>query len=49
MDAVIDDRRNARLNFGDCMAYAIAKIADAPLLFKSDDFVHTDIQPALRA
>ncbi len=37
----------ARLNFGDCMAYAIAKVADAPLLFKGDDFVHTDIRPAI--
>ena len=42
-------RHKARLNFGDCMAYAVAKIADAPLLFKGNDFVHTDIQPALRA
>jgi len=36
----------ARLNFGDCMAYALAKVADEPLLFKGDDFTHTDITPA---
>jgi ribonuclease VapC len=36
----------ARLNFGDCMAYAVASRASAPLLFKGDDFVHTDIRPA---
>ncbi len=36
----------AKLNFGDCMSYAVAKLHNAPLLFKGDDFVHTDIQPA---
>jgi ribonuclease VapC len=36
----------AKLNFGDCMAYAVASHASAPLLFKGDDFVHTDIRPA---
>ena len=36
----------AGLNFGDCLAYAVAKVANIPLLFKSDDFLHTDIQPA---
>ncbi|WP_244593485.1 type II toxin-antitoxin system VapC family toxin [Methylopila sp. Yamaguchi] len=38
----------AKLNFGDCMSYAIAKFHNAPLLFKGDDFVHTDIEPAYR-
>jgi ribonuclease VapC len=38
----------AQLNFGDCFAYAIAKAMGEPLLFKGDDFVHTDITPALR-
>ena len=38
----------ARLNFGDCMAYAVAKKLDIPLLFKGDDFIHTDIKSALR-
>jgi ribonuclease VapC len=37
----------ARLNFGDCMAYAIAKVHDVPLLYKGDDFSHTDIRAAL--
>jgi ribonuclease VapC len=36
----------AKLNLGDCFAYALAKIADEPLLFKGDDFGHTDIMPA---
>ena len=33
----------ASLNFGDCFAYALAKSTDEPLLFKGDDFTHTDI------
>lgn len=37
----------AQLNFGDCMAYAVAKSLDAPLLFKGDDFARTDIRSAL--
>jgi ribonuclease VapC len=37
----------ARLNFGDCLAYAVAKHLDAPLLYKGDDFIHTDIESAL--
>src|SRR5438105_11754915 len=37
----------ARLNFGDCFAYALARVMGEPLLFKGDDFVHTDIAPAL--
>jgi ribonuclease VapC len=40
-------RHKAALNFGDCMAYAVAKSLDAPLLFKGEDFVHTDIRSAL--
>lgn len=38
----------AKLNFGDCFAYALAKALDLPLLFKGDDFIHTDIKPALK-
>ena len=38
----------AQLNFGDCFAYALAKARNLPLLFKGSDFVHTDIEPALR-
>jgi ribonuclease VapC len=37
----------ARLNFGDCFAYALAKVFDEPLHFVGQDFVHTDIRPAL--
>jgi ribonuclease VapC len=37
----------ARLNFGDCFAYALAKTSGEPLLFKGGDFAHTDIVPAL--
>ena len=36
----------ARLNFGDCFAYALARCADEPLLFKGQDFVHTDVDRA---
>ena len=39
----------AQLNFGDCLSYAVAKHLDAPLLFKGDDFNHTDIESALAA
>src|SRR5437762_13440683 len=33
----------AKLNFGDCFAYALARTTGEPLLSKDDDFVHTDI------
>lgn len=33
----------AGLNFGDCFAYALARELNEPLLFKGDDFRHTDI------
>lgn len=33
----------ARLNFGDCFAYACAKAKNVPLLYKGDDFTHTDL------
>jgi len=36
----------AKLNFGDCFAYALAKVTAEPLLFKGDDFARTDIEPA---
>ena len=36
----------AKLNFGDCFAYALAKAKGEPLLFKGDDFAHTDIKLA---
>ena len=38
----------ARLNYGDCFAYALAKDAGEALLFKGGDFAQTDIEPALR-
>lgn len=37
----------ARLNFGDCIAYALAKATGEPLLYTGDDFGHTDIRSAL--
>ena len=39
--------RPAQLNYGDCMTYAVAKRLDLPLLYKGDDFAHTDIRSAL--
>ena len=39
-------RHPAKLNFGDCFAYALAAITGEPLLFKGDDFVRTDLRPA---
>ena len=38
-------RHQAGLNFGDCFAYALAKDKGEPLLFKGNDFRHTDIEP----
>jgi ribonuclease VapC len=40
-------RHPAALNFGDCFAYALAKQAGEPLLFKGNDFSRTDIEPAV--
>ena len=37
----------ARLNLGDCFAYALAKDKAEPLLFKGDDFRHTDVRRAI--
>ena len=42
-------RHPARLNFGDCASYALAKSLRIPLLFKGADFAKTDIVPALAA
>ena len=41
-------RHPAGLNYGDCFAYALAHATGEPLLFKGDDFVHTDVMPVLR-
>lgn len=40
-------RHPAGLNYGDCFAYALAKISGEPLLFKGEDFSQTDIQAAV--
>jgi ribonuclease VapC len=40
-------RHRAALNYGDCMTYAIASLADEPLLFVGDDFAETDLASAL--
>ena len=40
-------RHPAGLNFGDCFAYALARITGEPLLFKGEDFKKTDIVAAL--
>jgi ribonuclease VapC len=42
-------RHPARLNFGDCFAYALAKATGEPLLFKGEDFSRTDVRAAVTA
>jgi ribonuclease VapC len=37
----------AQLNLGDCAAYALAYSLNLPLLFKGNDFIHTDVESAL--
>ena len=39
-------RHPASLNFGDCVAYAVARLANEPLLFVGKDFAQTDIAGA---
>lgn len=39
-------QHRARLNFGDCLTYAVARLAQEPLLFVGDDFAATDLEPA---
>lgn len=39
-------RHPAGLNFGDCLSYAAARLADHPLLFVGNDFAKTDIEAA---
>jgi ribonuclease VapC len=41
-------RNTARLNFGDCFVYALARSREDPLLFKGDDFRKTDLMAAWR-
>jgi ribonuclease VapC len=38
----------ANLNFGDCFTYALARDKREPLLYKGDDFGHTDLRAALQ-
>ena len=40
-------RHPAKLNYGDCMAYALARATGEPLQFKGEDFSQTDIPAAL--
>jgi ribonuclease VapC len=37
----------ANLNFGDCFSYALARVKREAILFKGDDFVHTDLRAAV--
>jgi ribonuclease VapC len=37
----------AQLNFGDCFSYALARDKREPILFKGDDFRHTDLRSAV--
>jgi ribonuclease VapC len=41
-------KHSARLDFGDCFAYALAKTSADALLYVGDGFARTDIEPALR-
>ena len=40
-------RHKAALNMGDCFAYALAKSKGQPILFKGNDFIHTDLESAV--
>ena len=40
-------RHAAALNFGDCFSYALSIARGEPLLFKGNDFAHTDVISAL--
>lgn len=39
-------RHKAQLNFGDCLTYAVARLAGEPLLFTGGDFTETDLELA---
>ena len=41
-------RHPARLNFGDCVSYALAQARGLPLLYKGEDFAKTDVVSAVR-
>lgn len=38
----------AKLNFGDCFSYALARVKREPILYKGDDFGYTDLRSALQ-
>jgi ribonuclease VapC len=40
-------RHPARLNFGDCVSYALAQVRGLPLLYKGEDFAKTDVVSAV--
>jgi ribonuclease VapC len=42
-------RHPAKLNMGDCFAYAVARSRDARILFVGNDFTHTDLVSAMPA
>lgn len=39
-------RHAAALNFGDCLTYAVARLASQPLLYVGEDFARTDLRRA---
>jgi ribonuclease VapC len=39
-------RHPAALNYGDCLTYAVARLANEPLLYVGDDFAATDLEAA---
>lgn len=39
-----EGRHSAKLNFGDCLSYAVAKVSGEPLLCIGDDFAQTDLE-----
>jgi len=41
-------KHSARLDFGDCFAYALAKVSGDKLLFTGEAFARTDVEPALK-
>jgi len=41
-------RHPAALNLGDCCSYALARVSGEPLLFKGEDFLKTDVSPAMK-
>jgi hypothetical protein len=45
--AILGSGHPARLNFGDCLSYALASVSGQPLLYKGDDFGHTDVVSAI--